>query len=89
MAWERGYYYRVRKEGGRVVREYLGTGEAAEQAALLDANARQEWEARRAVRAELAGLDAALDDTATWAGSLSRGRRDTVFPPSKRRGGGC
>jgi hypothetical protein len=36
MAWERGYYYRVRKVGGRVVREYVGKGPLAEATARLD-----------------------------------------------------
>jgi hypothetical protein len=65
MAWEKGRYYtRSRKVNGRVVREYVGTGEAAEQVARLDASTRQEREARRAARAELAALDAPLDDLA-------------------------
>ena len=47
MGWERGRYYtRSRKVNGRVAREYLGTGEAAQQAARQDASARQEREAR-------------------------------------------
>jgi hypothetical protein len=37
MGWERGYYYRVRKVNGRVVREYVGAGEVAELAAQKDA----------------------------------------------------
>lgn len=37
MAWDkRGYYYRVRKKNGRVVREYLGAGLVAEMSAQLD-----------------------------------------------------
>jgi hypothetical protein len=47
MAWDRGRYYtRSRKVNGRVDREYLGTGEAAERAARQDASAQQEPEAR-------------------------------------------
>jgi len=30
MGWQRGYYYRVRKVGGRAVREYVGPGAAGE-----------------------------------------------------------
>jgi hypothetical protein len=30
MAWGRGYYYRVRRENGHVVREYVGRGRLAE-----------------------------------------------------------
>ena len=37
MAWERGYYYRVRRVNGKVVREYVGTGRVAELAAKMDA----------------------------------------------------
>jgi hypothetical protein len=66
MGWERGYYYRVRKVRGRVVREYVGTGPVAELAAELDAIGRQQREAeraaRRAERAELEALDAPLDE---------------------------
>jgi hypothetical protein len=73
MGWDRGRYYtRSRKVNGRVVRQYVGTGEAAEQAARLDAITRQEREARRAARAELAALDAALDDLAEQTDLLTR-----------------
>jgi hypothetical protein len=65
MAWERGYYYRVRKVNGRVVREYVGKGRVAELAARQDALERQEREAEReelrTVRAELDALDAPLN----------------------------
>jgi hypothetical protein len=71
MAWERGYYYRVRKEGGRVVREYFGKDKLAELMARIDAINRAdreaEREARRAEKAELDALDAdvkELDDLA-------------------------
>ncbi len=63
MSWEtRGdqrYYYRARKAGGRVVKEYVGAGPNAEIAALQDTLAR---EARavttRVHQAERAGLEA-------------------------------
>jgi hypothetical protein len=41
MGWERGYFYRVRKESGRVVREYVGRGPVAILAAKLDALERE------------------------------------------------
>jgi hypothetical protein len=76
MAWERGYYYRVRKVNGRVVREYVGTGRVAELAAELDALQRQERQrerdARRAVWAELEALDAPLDDLDELADLVAR-----------------
>jgi hypothetical protein len=73
MAWDKGRYYtRSRKVNGRVVREYLGTGEAAEQAARQDAGTRQEREARRAAMSELAALDAPLDDLTELTDLLAR-----------------
>jgi hypothetical protein len=47
MAWERGYYYRVRKDRGKVVREYYGKGEVAELAAQVFAIDRAERKAER------------------------------------------
>src|SRR6516164_5044466 len=61
MGWERGYYYRVRKVNGRVVREYIGAGRVAELAAQVDALERDkrqlEAQELRQKKAELAALD--------------------------------
>ncbi len=76
MAWERGYYYRVRKVNGRVVREYVGTGRLAELVAQQDAIERQHREAERAERlakqAELEALDAPLAELCQLAELLAR-----------------
>jgi hypothetical protein len=64
MAWERGYYYRVRKVNGRVVREYVGAGEVAELVAQMDALEREQRRvealAQRQEKDELKALDADL-----------------------------
>lgn len=68
MAWEkrgRGlYYYRKRREGRRVVSEYVGSGPLAALSAELDAAKRQaresEWAEVRAARAEQRQTDVAL-----------------------------
>jgi hypothetical protein len=55
MGWDRGRYYsRSRKESGRVVREYVGSGRVAELAAQLDALDREQrgWEAAAERRAK-------------------------------------
>jgi hypothetical protein len=66
MGWERGRYYtRSKKVRGRVVREYIGTGPAADLAAHEDELRRRlrdaERENRRAERAALQTLDAPAD----------------------------
>jgi hypothetical protein len=61
MGWERGYYYRVRKVNGRVVREYIGAGRVAQLAAQVDALERDkrqlEAQELRQKKAELTALD--------------------------------
>jgi hypothetical protein len=66
MGWDRGYYYRSRKAGGRFRRVYVGKGRAAELAAEVDALRRagrevhfEDW---RDARAEVEALDRPLDE---------------------------
>src|SRR5262249_28117638 len=65
MGWDRGFYYRVRKVNGRVVREYVGRGPVAELVAQMDILERQKRQAERAEqqaeRAELEALDRPLN----------------------------
>ena len=102
MAWEtrqRGgrYYTRSRKIGGRVVRQYIGTGPTAELIAARDAKARVERTAESAaLRAEqdrlapaealLAELDALTELLAHGALVAAGYRRHHRGAWRKRRG---
>jgi hypothetical protein len=81
MSWEtraRGgrYYTRSKKVGGRVVRQYVGTGPVAEAWAALDAQARADRQAsagaRRTERARLEAADGSLAELCATAGALAR-----------------
>jgi hypothetical protein len=70
MAWERrarggAYYTRSRKQDGRVVREYCGSGRLGEALAAIDASGRVKRQAERArdaaERNRLVETDVALD----------------------------
>jgi predicted proteasome-type protease len=66
MSWEqrgdRRYYYRKRRDGDRVISEYVGAGELAETAAALDALEREARRAERQSRQEARALDAQIDE---------------------------
>jgi len=81
MAWERRkrgglYYTRSRKVGGRVVREYVGTGPLAELAALMDEEERLRREgearARREEKERTAALEAPIEELCEAAEVLAR-----------------
>ena len=67
MGWERGRYYtRSRKVNGRLVRQYIGSGELGALAAEVDALERKRREIGRAAfqaeQMDLQALDGALDE---------------------------
>ncbi len=81
MGWEtrqRGgsYYTRSVRQGGRVRREYIGTGETAALIATIDERDRQaRMMARAAERAErerIGGADAALADLDALTEAMAR-----------------
>jgi hypothetical protein len=69
MGWEtrrgRRYYYQARKAGGRVIKEYVGSGHLAEAVAVLNASIRAERFAlaqeRRAERERAAAVDTTVN----------------------------
>jgi hypothetical protein len=75
---ERGglYYTRTRKEGGRVVREYVGGGVLGELAARMDAEERrlreEEKESRREERERLDVLAAPIEELCKAAEVIAR-----------------
>ncbi len=82
MGWERRtrgglYYTRSRRESGRVVREYIGTGLAAELAGRRDAGERAEQQRRTALwrveRDRLDAADRALGELCDLSEALARG----------------
>ena len=81
MAWESrkgqgAYYTRTSRIGGRVVREYIGTGRLAQAIALMDELERQDRQAvadaRREERARLDALDVKVVELDEFADLLAR-----------------
>src|SRR4051812_31262119 len=78
MGWDHGgrYYTRSRREGGRIVREYIGGGRAGEIVAQLDELARERCETerqmRRIEREEIDELDAGVNELDEHADLLAR-----------------
>ena len=81
MGWETRqgggrYYTRSRREGGRIVREYIGIGRAAELAVLLGEREREERKAARAEgrerRAQIEAADYLTDALCRGADALAQ-----------------
>lgn len=65
-----GYFYRSVRLDGRAVKQYVGTGPAAELAAKLLGDRRTERAALAAERTRWASVLAALDDLRDWLAIL-------------------
>ena len=70
------YYYRQRREGARVVSEYVGAGMIASGMALLDSEdrmeARERREAERHAIEAMRSEDAALDSISAMVEAIAR-----------------
>jgi len=82
MAWETrpggGHYYtRSRRVNGKVIREYVGSGEKGELAAKIDAEQRAKRDAERALireeQAQVMTIDAELNALHQTVDALTRG----------------
>ena len=84
MAWERrargtAYYTRSRKVGGRVLREYVGTGRTGASAAARDAEKRAAERQESQARSELCSrLSAAEDLTDQFCAAAEKLLRATL-----------
>jgi hypothetical protein len=101
MGWEertgRRYYYRKRRQGGRVVSEYVGSGFLAELAAGMDETDRERKDLQRQAQQQLRAMSeelreqmAQLDDytqTLTRAALLLAGFHPHKGQWRKRRNG--
>jgi hypothetical protein len=76
MAWEDRngtlYYYRKRREGGRVVSEYVGKGYAGEFAQMFDGEDRHKAEHKRRELRKAQRTATAIDATLREAEELTR-----------------
>ena len=83
MGWDHGgrYYTRSRREGGRVVREYVGCGHDAALIARFDAVERDRRDGER-----IAALDAPLLELDTVADLVARSARTAAGYRQHHRG---
>lgn len=75
------YYYRKRREGDRVVSEYVGAGALAQAMAKIDAQKRHERDAERAQlqaeREHFAEVDKLIDEAGLVVRTLTRATLQT------------
>lgn len=83
MAWEtRGnnrYYYRKKRKAGKVVSEYVGSGLAAQEIALMDLEERKERYNRNMIMRQQKEEFGVLDQQVTQLSLLVRGAIEIFF----------